>query len=103
MTRWAGEGDDWVQGMQRHPLRKGDVIVALLKMRRQPTTHLEKNPGSIASKKPRDLDNMVLEPPTNAEGIGLEISIDGKTVADWISGHAKQRTTDDAMRPPRNN
>ena len=44
---------------------------------------------------------LVLEPPTNAEGIELEIQGDSKTVVDWINGHAKQRTTVDAVRAAR--
>ena len=56
VTRWAGEENDRVQWMARHPLRKDDVIVALMNMLRHPTTHLDKNPRGIPSKKLRDLD-----------------------------------------------
>ena len=74
------------------------MIVALMKMLRQATTHVEKKPGSIPSKELRDLDPMVLEPPTKTEGVELEIMDESKTVVDWINGHAKQRTTVDAVR-----
>ena len=87
----------WLQKMIRHPPRKEDVIVALTKMMRQPTAHSEKKPGGIPSKEPKHLDPMLSEPPTNSEGIGLEIIGDSKTVVDWISGNAKQTTTVDAV------
>ena len=67
-----------------------------MKMLRQPTTHPEKKLGGIPSKEPRNLDPVILQPPTNTEGIEL-VRGDSKTVVDWISGHAKQRTTFDAM------
>ena len=57
----------------------------------------EENPGATPAKEPRELDLMVLELPTNTEGIELEIRSDSKTVVDWI-GHAKQRTAVDAVR-----
>ena len=77
--------------MIRHPPRKVDVIISLLKMLRQPTAHVKKTGGGIPSKKPRELDSMVLEPPTTATGVGLEIRGDSKTVVDLINGHAKQK------------
>ena len=42
VTRWAGEENDRAQWMVRHPLRKDDVIVALMRMLRHPTTHPDK-------------------------------------------------------------
>ena len=47
---------------------------------------------SIPSKKPREVDPMVLEPPTTAKGVEMEMRGDCKTVVDWINGHAKQKT-----------
>ena len=78
MARWAGAGDDSIQELMRNPLWKEAVIVALMTM-------------MISSKEARDLDPMVLELPTNAEGIEVEIRSDSKTVLDWINGHAKQK------------
>ena len=37
VTGWAGEESDWVQKLVLHPPRKNAVIIALLKMTRQPT------------------------------------------------------------------
>ena len=42
MANWAGEGKDWVQEMTLHLPKKDEVIVALLKMERQPAKHLMK-------------------------------------------------------------
>ena len=39
VTGWAGEESDWVQKLVLHPPRKNAVIIALLKMTRQPTKH----------------------------------------------------------------
>ena len=69
------------------------MITAVTKMMRQPTAHLEKKPGGIPSKEPRDLDPMVLGPWTNIEGIEMEIRDDSKTVVEWINGKAKQQTS----------
>ena len=60
------------------------MIVALMKMLRQPAAHVDKKPGGIPSKEPKDLDPMVLQLP-------LVIRSDSKTVLDWINGHAKQK------------
>ena len=42
--------------------------------------------------KTRELDPIVLESPKN-KGILLEIKSDSKTVVDWITGKARQRST----------
>ena len=68
MATWAGR-HDWIQKLIRRPPRKEDVIVALMKRMGQPTTRLEKKPGGIRSKEPRDLDSTVLEPQTKSEGM----------------------------------
>ena len=52
----AGEGKDWVQEMTMHPPTKDDVIIALLKMPRQPTKPLLKKGTGVPSSKPRQLD-----------------------------------------------
>ena len=64
------------------------MIIILLKMMVQPTAHVKKTGGGIPSKKPRELDST----PTTATKVELEIRGDGKTVVDWINGHAKQKT-----------
>ena len=103
MSKWAEEERDWIQLMIRHPPRKEAVIAALMKMLRQPAAHQEKKPGGISSKEPRDLDPMVLEHPTNTNGMKLTIKGDSKTVVDWINGHAKQKRQPTLWRLPRNN
>ena len=52
---------------------------------------------SIPSKEPRDLDTLMLEPPTNTKGIESEIRGEGKTVVQRINGKAKQKTTVGAL------
>ena len=42
MENWAGAGKDWVQEVTAHLPKKDEVIVALLKMARQPAKHLMK-------------------------------------------------------------
>ena len=66
-------------------------FIALLKMLRELGRHMEKKRGGISSKKTKDLDPTVFEPPTILDGIELAISGGSKTVVDWISGHAKQK------------
>ena len=39
MAKWAGEATDWVQDMTTYPPKEEDVIVAVLKMTKQPTCH----------------------------------------------------------------
>ena len=48
------------------------------------------------NKEPRDLDLVVLEPPTNTDRIDLEIRVDSKTV-EWINGKKKRNTTVEAV------
>ena len=49
VTTWTGAGDDWIQKVAQQLPRKEDVVIALLKMLRQPTTHLERKRGGIPS------------------------------------------------------
>ena len=79
-TRWAGEEYDWTQKVARHLPLKEDVVDALLNMPREPTTRLEKKHGGTLSKKTRDLDPVVLEPPAKPDGIEWAIRVDRKTV-----------------------
>ena len=89
--RWAGPEDDWIEKLIRDPPQKEDVITSLMKMMGRPTAHLTKN-GGIPSKAPRDLEPFVLGPPTNTEGIALEIRRD-KDGGRRINGKAKQKKT----------
>ena len=83
LTRWAGEENDWVRRMVRHPPRKGDVTVALMKMLRQP----EKKPWSIGTKKSRDLHLMVLEPQRILRALSWR---SGATARRWWYGSTTQ-------------
>ena len=82
VSRLAGERNDWIQKVVRHPPRKEDVIVALLKMLRQPTTQLYK--------KTRDLDPMALSHRRKLMAWSRQSGDDSKTVVDQINGRAKQ-------------
>ena len=72
------------------PPKKDEVIIALLKMTRQPTKHLLKKDAGVPSTKPWELDPMVLDAPGKGEGIQVEIRSASKTVVDWIRGKARQ-------------
>ena len=50
MEKWAGEGEDWAQEVTMHPAQEGGVIVALLKMTRQPAKHPLKIPEGALGK-----------------------------------------------------
>ena len=63
----SGE-DDWIQKLRRHPPRKEDVIVALMKMMRQLAALSEKKPGDIRSKEPRDFDHHGARAPDECQG-----------------------------------
>ena len=80
--------NDWVQKAAQHLPRKEDVAVALLKMLRQPTTHLEKKRGSIPSKKTGVLCPVVFEHPTILDGIELAIRGDSSR---WPTGSKATR------------
>ena len=70
---------------------KEEVIVAFLKMTKQPTKHLMKKATGVPSRKPRELDPTIVEVLGKDEGIQVEIRIDSKTLVDWINGKAKSR------------
>ena len=38
---WRGEEEDWVQEVPKNPPKKDEVIVALVKLARQPTKHMQ--------------------------------------------------------------
>ena len=44
------------------------------------------------SKKARDVDPLIIDPPGTTEGVELVMRVDSKTVVDWINGKAKQKT-----------
>ena len=67
-TKWAGEGNDWVQEMTVHPPKKDDVIVAFLKMTRQSTKQFLKKTTSRPINKPREMDPVVVEAPRAGKG-----------------------------------
>ena len=45
----------------------------------------------------RELDPFVLDPPRKTQGGQLDISGDNKTVAEWINGKARQRSTGETV------
>ena len=96
MSRWAGEGTDWVQLMTQGPPRKEDVMISLLKMMRQPTEKKPQKGGGAPKKKPRDLEPVILEMPAEEKKLMLQIRGDSKTIVDWVFGHAKLKTWESA-------
>ena len=86
MTMWAGEGKNWVQEITKNPSKKDEVIVALLRMTRPPTTHLLKKVTGVPCRKPSELDPVVLEVPGRGEGIEVEIRGGSKMVVGGING-----------------
>ena len=97
VAKWAGEGRDWVQEVTMHPPKKDEVIIALLKMSRQPATHLMKQRHRCTKQNPRELDPVAFEDPSKGDGIQLEITGDSKTVVEWINDKAKQGSTGGAV------
>ena len=71
--------------------RKDEVIVAILKMTRQPAKHLLKKVIGVPDNRPRELDPMVMEAPGKGEGIQVEIRRDSETVVDWIARQGNVR------------
>ena len=54
----------------------------------QPTEkETQKGEGAL-TKKPRDLEPLVLEMPAEGKKLVLEIWGDSKTIVDWVNGHA---------------
>ena len=45
--------------------------------------------GGAQKKKPRDLEPLVFEVPAEDKTLMLEIRDDGRTMVDWVNGHAK--------------
>ena len=85
MARRVGEGKDSVQDMVKNPPKTEEVIMALLKVAKQPSKPLLKKATGDPATKPRELDPVVLEAPRNDEGIQVEIRADSK---DLINGKA---------------
>ena len=71
MSRWAGEGKDWIQLVAQGPPRKEDVMISLLKMMRQPTEKKPQKGGGVPKKKPKDLGPLVLELPSEDKKLML--------------------------------
>ena len=61
MSKWAGEGNDWIQFMAQGPPREEDVTVSPLATMRQAAVKRTVQSGGVVTKKPRDLDPLVLE------------------------------------------
>ena len=62
VSTWAGEGEIFrARDVDAPHPKKDEVIVALLKMTRQPTEHLLKKDAGVPSPKPWELDPMVLD------------------------------------------
>ena len=68
---------------------KEEVIVALLKVTRQPTRHMLKKVTGIPSREPRELDPMVLEVPLKDEGIQVEFRVIARR---WLTGSMARRS-----------
>ena len=67
------EEKESTQEVVEKPPRKDEMVVALLKMARQPTKNLVKKVSESSSKKPRQLDPTSLDDPgIGADGGGLD-------------------------------
>ena len=86
-----GEGQDWVQEMERNLPRKEEMIVAQL------TEHYVKKIFEIPSKETKQLDPMILEDLEKGEGIQAEEWRDCKTVMDLVNGKPRERTARGAI------
>ena len=100
MSKWAGEGDDWIQLMAQGPHRMEDVTST----RDDETSggKIEKGGGAM-TKKPRDLELPVLEMPAEDKKLMLEIRSDSKTIVDWVNGLAKLKTKESTIGSVQNN
>ena len=87
MSRWAGEGKDWIQLMVQGPHRKEDVTFSLLASMRQATEKRTEKGGGVPTKRPKDLAPLVLEVLTEDKKLMLEIRGDSKPVVDWVNCH----------------
>ena len=76
MAKWAGLEEDWIQQWRAGPLRKAEVIPALVKTIHASPLQGKKVDGGIPLRKERDLDNLIIEPPGTVEGIELVIRQD---------------------------
>ena len=88
VSTWAGEGEIFgardVDAPPTSPSpKKDEVIVALLKMTRQPTKHLLKKDAGVSSTKHWELDPIVLDAPGKGEGIQVEIGGARGLVEEW--------------------
>ena len=78
MSKWAGEGEDWIQLLIQSPPRKEDVMISLLKMMRQPTEKKRESLGDRDTHTRQEIDAAKQE--------------SSKTVVDWVNGQAKLKT-----------
>ena len=54
------------------------------------------------TKKPRDLEPLVLEWAAENKNVILEVRCDSKTIVDWVSGHSKTKTKDSTIASAQN-
>ena len=72
MSKWVGEGTDWIQLMAQGPPSKEDVTLSLLATMRQAAEKRTEKGGGALTKKPRDLAPLILEVPTEDKQLMLE-------------------------------
>ena len=97
VSKWAGEGKDWIQLMAQGPPCKEDVTHCLLASMRQAVEKRTKTGGSELTKKPRELAPLVLEIPVEDKRLMLEIRGDSRMVVDWVDGHSKLKTKESTI------
>ena len=60
---------------------------------KQPMDKKKESKGPVSDKKPMDLLLLGLGIPVPGVGPTLEIKRNNKTIADWVNGHAKMKTS----------
>ena len=81
---------DSVPEMQKCPLKMSEAILAVLRLTRK---HAPKD----FSNEQRELDPMMFEAPERGERFQLKIRSESKTVVDWITSKARQRSVWEAV------
>ena len=97
MSKWADEGEDWIQLLAQRPLPQGRRADEFAEDDDTADGEKDQERGGAMTKKPRDLEPLALEMPPEDKKPMPEFRGDSKTIVDWVNGHAKLKTKESTI------
>ena len=102
MSKWAGEGKDWIQLMAQGPARKDDVPDAYDDETAGGEGNAERGRGRLPEGKGKKTGSVGTRRTRRGQTLMFEIRWNTMTIVEWINGHAKQKKSGKAsLQPPR--